>query len=673
MARFFPPHLDEHSSSSDERRVFSLLARGLSDEHWIWFKPTVGGRKRGWRPDFLLLVPGYGMLVVQVAAWTPDQVLQGTENWMLLRGGTETLRVPHPERQSQEIAFAVQDRLQAMLANLGGELPRVGWCVICPGMSASDLVALKRRGVPLRPEKAITKDELENSTAALSVSLDAQSEAPFSGLDTVLRERVRAVVEPQLHFLDLREMSPKAAESEAPPPVPERISVPAVEPPGFWLDRKQARMARELASPRTLVYGPAGSGKTVFLVSRAQYWLDRSPESRVLFTCYNASLASHLRSLFVERGTPPDGGRLTVRHYHDVCSMILGMENIHERSADFYAGLEPKVLQELLNREDLAAYDLILVDEGQDFTRRMIEVLLRLSASGGEITVVCDPAQDIYGRWSEDTLAPLGPPAVEHLVDCYRNTAPIFALALAVMPPDVRSALGLSRLELTRPEDLGRTGPVPEVPALGSLDDLANFIEGIAGEFKSEGRPLSELAILYPDRHSIPDFGKLLLRSGWQAAADSRFLEEDVEDPSTEPSVGTLHPQSDRDDLPPSTRPHFAEALEAELVNRGVPAEWVARSFAAKAAYDISKDRLTICTIHSAKGMDYHTVVLLGAETLQPKQGRDGRRAESLLFTGITRARERLAVPFFQSTGWVPELESRLREIESDASHQPPE
>ena len=124
----------------------------------------------------------------------------------------------------------------------------------------------------------------------------------------------------------------------------------------------------------------------------------------------------------MERGIPPDGERLTVRHYHDVCSMILGMDNIHERSADFYAGLEPKVLQELLNREDLTGYDLILVDEGQDFTRRMIEVLVRLSASGGEITVVSDPAQDIYGRWSEDTLAPLGQPAVERLVDCYQGS-----------------------------------------------------------------------------------------------------------------------------------------------------------------------------------------------------------------------------------------------------------
>jgi hypothetical protein len=574
-------------------------------------------------------------------------------------------------------------------------------------MSRMELQDLKRRGVPFDPDKSLCRDDLEGTDdearRRLLSLFDRLKEGPFPGsLNARTKERIRAVIEPQLHFLDLREVNMGAAgqrheddsrpsgeaESQCEAAVlpsregtarPEEIplrpadaarirSDPEPRLPGFWLDRKQERMARGLAAPRTLVYGPAGSGKTVFLVARARYWLDRNPEARVLFTCYNASLASHLRRVFTVRGIPVDGERLTVRHYHDLCSGILGLNDIHERSPEFYAGLEPKVLQEVSLGEHSPVYDLILVDEGQDFTRRMIEVLVRLCAGGGEITVVCDPAQDIYGRWSTDNLSPFREHEVQHLVDCYRNTAPIFALALSILEPEVRTAMGLGRLELTRPEDLGREGPIPGLPELDGLDDLIALIEEIVRRFADRERPLSELAILYPDRQAIPGFAGLLRGSRWQAAKDHHFFDESDDNDRLDPALGTLHPQSDRDDVPPSDRPHFAEALEQELSVRGIPAEWVARDFATKASYDITKERLTLCTIHSAKGMDFHTVIILGAESLFPKPGRDSRRAQSLLFTGITRAREQLVLPYFADQGWVPGLRERLQEITTDSS-----
>jgi superfamily I DNA/RNA helicase len=405
----------------------------------------------------------------------------------------------------------------------------------------------------------------------------------------------------------------------------------------------------------------------VFLAARAQYWLDRRPAARVLFTCYNASLASHLRNVFALRGLPPDGERLTVRHYHDLCGHILGRNDIHERPESFYATLEPKLLQELARRDDVPSFDCILVDEGQDFTRRMMEVLVRLAAPGGEITVVCDPAQDIYGRWSEDNLAPFRSHETERLVDCYRNTAPIFALALAVLPPETRAAMGLERLELTKPQDLGRDGPAPELVSLDGLDALVALIHEVAEGFDREGRDLSDLAVLYPGREAIPNFPGRLRHANWQAARDPRFLAEpETADAEADPSRGTLTPDDDRDGGAAAARPHFAEALEAELLARNIPVEWVARDFASKAAYDISRSRLTLSTIHSAKGMDFHTVILLGAESLSTRAGRDRERAAALLFTGVTRARERLVLPYFLDQGWVPEIRERLATIDED-------
>ena len=451
----------------------------------------------------------------------------------------------------------------------------------------------------------------------------------------------------RIHFWDLRE-APVSGEHPG---------------SGFWLDRKQERMARELASPRTVVVGPAGSGKTVFLVARAEYWLDRNPNARVLFTCYNASLAAYLRKLFSARGFAPDDSRLTVRHYHDLCGRFLGLADIHEQSPDFYAALEPRLLRELSSADDLATYDCVLVDEGQDFTRRMIEVLVRWNAPGGEITMVCDPAQDVYGRWHRDNVGPLRDPAFEHLVDCYRNTAPIFALAMEVLPAETRREWGLNRLEMTRPEDLDRQGPAPSLELFSGLDALAERIISVAREFGELRLPLSDLALLYTDRRAILDFDTLLLASDWEAAGDSRF-QESAEEEVLERDVvsGTLQGSSGREDVPILARAHFAEALERELKKKGLPAEWVSRDFASKSSFDVSRPRLSISTIHSAKGMDFHTVILIGSESLPVRAGRSREKAEALLFTGITRARERLILPYFQDTGWVPELRQRLED-----------
>ena len=695
MARMFPDTLDGRNPTPGEARVFAHLKRVLpGSEHWAWYEPTLRVKRgKSPEPDFVLVGPGYGVMVLEVKDWGRGAVRGADASTMTVReaGGREE-RHTHPLKQAQRAAYALKERFESVpgLTHPAGKyqgksVVPVNWGVVYPNLRRRDLDEMERRGVPVRVESCLAAEDLERDdeegTRRLLGALERMAGVAFAfTLDDPLRDRIRTAIEPQLHFFDFREPgAPKPPSSSPAPPsaspeasegrteAPRVTRAPLPELYGHWLDRKQERMARELASPRTLVYGPAGCGKTVFLTARAQYWLDRRPESRVLFTCYNASLASHLRNVFALKGLPPDGERLTVLHYHDLCGHILGRDDIHERPEGFYATLEPKVLQELARRDDVPAYDLILVDEGQDFTRRMLEVLVRLAAPGGEITVVCDPAQDIYGRWSEDNLAPFRSHGTERLVDCYRNTAPIFALALAVLSPETRAAMGLERLELTKPQDLGRDGPAPELVALDGLDALVSVIHEAVQEFDREGRDLSELAVLYPGRESIPNFPGRLRHSRWVAAGDPRFtIESDAGEPAADPTQGTLVPDDDRDGAAAAARPHFAEALEAELLARNMPVEWVARDFASKAAYDISRSRLTLSTIHSAKGMDFHTVILLGAESLSTRPGRDRERSAALLFTGVTRARERLVIPYFLDRGWVPEIRERLDAIEED-------
>jgi superfamily I DNA/RNA helicase len=108
---------------------------------------------------------------------------------------------------------------------------------------------------------------------------------------------------------------------------------------------------------------------------------------------------------------------------------------------------------------------------------------------------------------------------------------------------------------------------------------------------------------------------------------------------------------------------HFADSLERELVHRDIPAFWLARDYTTRSTYDISNPQVIICTIHSAKGLDFDTVILVGVDTLGVGTDLSDVAAASLLFTGITRARERLIIPYFLEKGWVPGMAMALQSL----------
>lgn len=697
MAQFHPSSLDAVVAPPAHQRVYGALRRALAGEPAsrdsvgesalchsvsVWYRPVIRSSSGAViEPDFLV-VGSFGIAVLSVWAVTDDIVGGGAKQLRTAdKTGRETRR-PHPLHKARQDAEALSDLLLAHGRGLD-RLPVVGVGVF-PEFRRD---ALKKLGVAADPAATLSADWLlaDQSAEAWLEKLAAFFEdRAVVSLDESMLHELRSLVQPQIHFFDHRELErkpstldevvlaethalraeadarrseivdvpPSGLEQNAPPSGTEESalsSVRAVDPVdlplGFFLDRKQERMARTLASPRTLIYGPAGSGKTVFLVSRARYWRDLKPDAKILFTCYNSSLASHLRNEFELRGMTPDEDALSVIHYHDLCRRTLGMgADFHEKPADFYAVLEPKVLQAMAQDEDLPTYDLVLVDEGQDFTRRMIEVLVRFLKPGGELTMVCDPAQDLYERWQENNLDPLGDHAIERLVDCYRNTAPIYALALAVLSAETRKIMGLDRLEMTRPEDLGRDGPPPRLENVKDLNALLDVIESEAKHLRSLGKDLSDMAVLYPHRAAIPNLN--------EDGEPEDLLRGNLPEESYGVNMGTL--DSDDDGVVTAkAKPHFAEVLENELRDRGIPCDWVARDFATKSAYDISKPRLTLSTIHSAKGMDYHTVILLGVEALKKPDPHFDPGASSLLFTAVTRARERLVMPYFEENGWV--------------------
>ena len=117
--------------------------------------------------------------------------------------------------------------------------------------------------------------------------------------------------------------------------------------------------------------------------------------------------------------------------------------------------------------------------------------------------------------------------------------------------------------------------------------------------------------------------------------------------------IAILYAHSRMEGLASSLPESLLEAVEA----RGVMARWVARDTTSKRYFDITTDSVCISTIHSAKGLDFSHVFLLGMDRLQPEKPRQRR----LAYVGMTRAREHLTLAICGREGLVPVLAAAER------------
>jgi superfamily I DNA/RNA helicase len=151
--------------------------------------------------------------------------------------------------------------------------------------------------------------------------------------------------------------------------------------------------------------GPAGCGKSLGLAGRAVQLA--SEDKRVLAVTFNITLAHYLHDLCSRRGREVGLGprirNITFSHFHAFC------QDIHDQHADQRLPFAEdhldrivRAVDELYSSDTLAPrYDAVLVDEGQDFELSWWNLLrLRVLKEGGEMLLVADRSQDIYGRAS---------------------------------------------------------------------------------------------------------------------------------------------------------------------------------------------------------------------------------------------------------------------------------
>ncbi|WP_375495895.1 DEAD/DEAH box helicase family protein [uncultured Nostoc sp.] len=66
------------------------------------------------------------------------------------------------------------------------------------------------------------------------------------------------------------------------------------------LDHRQECIVRAIGDGHRIIYGVAGSGKTLILLSHAKLLVKQNPHQKILILCFNRSLAASLKSLIYE-------------------------------------------------------------------------------------------------------------------------------------------------------------------------------------------------------------------------------------------------------------------------------------------------------------------------------------------------------------------------------------
>ncbi|MCC7312541.1 MAG: NERD domain-containing protein, partial [Sulfuritalea sp.] len=93
-----------------ERSFAARLISKLENDYHCWFDVPVG--KKRLRPDFIVLHPGRGILVLELKDWKLDTVRQIDQKTVELMTDRGIKHVPNPLEQARAYALEIKETLE---------------------------------------------------------------------------------------------------------------------------------------------------------------------------------------------------------------------------------------------------------------------------------------------------------------------------------------------------------------------------------------------------------------------------------------------------------------------------------------------------------------------------------------------------------------------------------
>lgn len=407
------------------------------------------------------------------------------------------------------------------------------------------------------------------------------------------------------------------------------------------------------------IRGLAGSGKTVVLALKAAITHLRNPNATIVYTFYTKSLYQHIQRLITRfyrqyDDKDPDWEKLKIIHawgsstnngvYYEACNknkisfLTFSDASFRNKGNPFnYA------CSNALENEIFPIYDYIFIDEGQDFPESFIKLCLAL-CRGGKIVWAYDELQTIFQAKTPSIESILKDSEYLGLVEdiilykCYRNPREILVTAHAVgfgIYDEIVQMLDEKEYwedigyKVIRGDFVKGDEMVIERPLENSLETISKYFakEEIisAKSFKEYGQEI----------HNCCDSIKKDIENG--------LLPEDilvivVDDRNAKKYLSDIH-----------------KVLAGyDIKCNNIHAD----KFAIK---DFSmNDRVTLSTVHKAKGNEAYSVYVLGIDALYSLNPTIKER--NIMFTAITRSKAWVNISGVgeSATKWVSEINQAI-------------
>jgi hypothetical protein len=605
-------HIDQRADTG-ERVVLRQLRRCLEDDYIVWHNVPIGPKGR--QPDFVILSPRWGVLLLEVKHWKRSTLQSANRDSVTLMTERGSVTEGSPLRQARDYALELVDLMARDEALVHGDGPfrgkllfPYGWGVVFSNLRRGD-IAGSDFGDVFPGHQTLLRDDLAEDLPP------ADFHQRLWGMFTVhyphtltlpQRDRIRWHLFPEIRMPTQRTLDLEApADTAIVPVLPDLLQV---------MDLQQEQIARTLGEGHRVIHGVAGSGKTMILIYRAEQLAKAvRPDRPILVLCFNKTLADRIAALLRDRRVDE---RVQVRTFHSWCQDMVRSYQLdvprHVQGDAYFAALADATGRAIdTGRIPAGQYRALLVDEAHDFEDAWLRMATRMvSPATNSLLVLYDDAQSIYQKqrrkfnFVQVGIEARGRTSILRLN--YRNTAEVLALAMqcaqSLLAAEDR---GEGEIPRVTPSTAGRRGPLPAlIEARHGAEEAELLAERVSAAL-SAGSELDEVSVLCRAKYLL-------------------------------------------------------QPIEAALSKRGIAVQ----SMYSRAArdFDWSVPSVKLLTMHSAKGLEFPIVFVAGLQAL-PMRGESIEEAVRLLYVAMTRSTRELTLSAHGRSPIVDRVRSSLSAI----------
>ena len=617
MAECIPDRLSSKASRGEER-TFALLKK-LPDDYLIYYEPNIDNR----HPDFIVIAPDLGVIVVEVKGWYLDDIVKGDHSEITINSDGRERQETHPLEQARNYMWRLaraceKSPSRSLLLHEAGQYKNKFFFPFCHFVVLSNITRdniLRRMDQDVseifKMDNTLFRDELvalENASPEEIRNILMRFFDPHWDITPFTPQQVdvlRSIIHPEIILSYLPSKSLTEAEAE-------KCFDLVV------LDRRQENNARKIGEGHRIIYGVAGSGKTVLLIARAKWLHERDPNAKILLLCYNVSLSAYLKHVL------KDYPRTKVFHFDGWAKH----NGIPSRKTDPSTGnleddasLGSRLLEHLRNHSgDSRKYDAILVDEAQDFPPIWFSCILEALTDplDGDLLIVCDGNQGIRLiaslSWKSLGIKAVGR-TIHQAFDLdrnYRNTKEILRLAAHFTAKNVKNNEDSISIVPVDPSQAIRRGPKPILIKCQDHADECKRIVNISKVLLDGNVPFNEIQIsLQPHEMGILYAKKL--------HKDNEIFKSFLKD------ISTL-----------------------------APVTWLNENYYSR--MKVFEQSMKVQTVASAKGLQYRVVFVMWADLFEPHARADLDLQQRYLYVAMTRASDVLIVTYSKENEFIERM-----------------